>query len=278
MKRLIAALLAGLTLFALVGCSAGSKADSAAPKDYSQILHDARTDEENEYDMIFTKGEDGKFTAIDGYSAEYEAGQLDDEVRSILLPLLNLEDDMYTDLAASISAMMVRSYAVAIVKPAEGKTDAVKSALEAYVTSEQQSMEHYLEDQYQIAKAATVTVAPTGEVILVCAENHDTLLDNIDGTGNRVASTIFGHEEVYFIVGVNKLAPDYDAALWRARNVASPKNARRLGKKTPCAVRGDKCYDCKSPERICRALVVLWERPTGIGRAEVVLVNEPLGY
>ena len=159
---------------------AGSKADSAAPKDYSQILHDARTDEENEYDMIFTKGEDGKFTAIDGYSAEYEAGQLDDEVRSILLPLLNLEDDMYTDLAASISAMMVRSYAVAIVKPAEGKTDAVKSALEAYVTSEQQSMEHYLEDQYQIAKAATVTVAPTGEVILVCAENHDTLLTNIE--------------------------------------------------------------------------------------------------
>ena len=180
MKRLIAALLAGLTLFALVGCSAGSKADSVAPKDYSQILHDARTDEENEYDMIFTKGEDGKFTAIDGYSAEYEAGQLDDEVRSILLPLLNLEDDMYTDLAASISAMMVRSYAVAIVKPAEGKTDAVKSALEAYVTSEQQSMEHYLEDQYQIAKAATVTVAPTGEVILVCAENHDTLLANIE--------------------------------------------------------------------------------------------------
>ena len=158
----------------------GSKADSAAPKDYSQILHDARTDEENEYDMIFTKGEDGKFTAIDGYSAEYEAGQLDDEVRNLMMPLLNLEDDMYTDLAASVSSMMVRSYAVAIVKPAEGKTDAVKSALEAYVTSEQQSMEHYLEDQYQIAKAATVTVAPTGEVILVCAENHDTLLANIE--------------------------------------------------------------------------------------------------
>lgn len=180
MKRIIASLLAGLCLLALVGCSAGSKADSSAPKDYSQIIHDARTDEDNEYDMIFTKGEDGKFTAIDGYSAEYEAGQLDDEVRSILLPLLNLEDDMYTDLAASISAMMVRSYAVAIVKPAEGKADAVKSALEAYVTSEQQSMEHYLEDQYQIAKAATVTVAPTGEVILVCAENHDTLLTNIE--------------------------------------------------------------------------------------------------
>lgn len=183
MKRIIACLMAGVMLLALVGCggsgSSGS-ASSAAKKDYTQIIHDARSDEDNKYEMIFTKGEDGKFTAIDGYSAEYEAGQLDDEVRNLMMPLLNLEDDMYTDLAASVSSMMVRSYAVAIVKPAEGKTDAVKSALEAYVTSEQQSMEHYLEDQYQIAKAATVTVAPTGEVILVCAENHDTLLANIE--------------------------------------------------------------------------------------------------
>ena len=183
MKRIIACLMAGVMLLALVGCGASGSsgsASSAAKKDYTQILHDARSDEDNEYEMIFTKGEDGKFTAIDGYSAEYEAGQLDDEVRNLMMPLLNLEDDMYTDLAASVSSMMVRSYAVAIVKPAEGKTDAVKSALEAYVTSEQQSMEHYLEDQYQIAKAATVTVAPTGEVILVCAENHDTLLTNIE--------------------------------------------------------------------------------------------------
>ena len=180
MKRIIASLLAGLCLLALVGCSAGSKADSATPKDYSQIIHDARTDEDNEYDMIFTKGEDGKFTAIDGYSAEYEADQLSDEVANMMMPLLGLEDDMYDDFAASVSGMMVSVYGVAIVKPAEGKTDAVKAALEAYVQSEQQSMEHYLEDQYQVAKAATVTVAPTGEVILVCAEDHDTILANIE--------------------------------------------------------------------------------------------------
>jgi len=109
-------------------------------------------------------------------------------------------------------------------------------------------------------------LAETGEIV------------NIDGTGNRVASSIFGHEEVYFIVGENKLAPDYDAALWRARNIASPKNAQRLKKKTPCAVKADKCYDCKSPERICRALSVLWGKPKGSKRAEVVLIGEPLGY
>ena len=177
-KRILAALLAlGCALLVFTGC--GSKKDTT-PKDYTQIIHDARTDEDNEYDMIFTKGEDGKFTAIDGYSAEYEADQLSDEVANMMMPLLGLEDGMYDDFAASVSGMMVSVYGVAIVKPAEGKTDAVKAALEAYVQSEQQSMEHYLEDQYLVAKAATVTVAPTGEVVLVCAEDHDTILSNIE--------------------------------------------------------------------------------------------------
>ena len=109
-------------------------------------------------------------------------------------------------------------------------------------------------------------LAETGELI------------NIDGTGNRVASTLYGHKRVYFVVGSNKIAPDYDAALWRARNIASPKNAQRLGMQTPCAVKGDRCYDCRSPQRICRALVVLWDKPKSAERMEVVLVDEPLGY
>ena len=41
---------------------------------------------------------------------------------------------------------------------------------------------------------------------------------------------------------------------------------------------GDRCYDCQSPERICRALSVLWEKPGGAERVEVVLVDESLGY
>ena len=80
------------------------------------------------------------------------------------------------------------------------------------------------------------------------------------------------------MVGSNKIAPDYDSALWRARNIASPKNAQRLGRKTPCAVKGDRCYDCQSPERICRALAVLWAKPTGIDQMEVILVDQELGY
>lgn len=109
-------------------------------------------------------------------------------------------------------------------------------------------------------------LAETGEII------------NIDGNGNRAASTLFGHETVYLVVGSNKLAPDYESALWRARNIAAPKNAQRLNRKTPCAVKGDRCYDCSSPDRICRALVVLWGKPNTVKKMEILLVDEALGY
>lgn len=108
-------------------------------------------------------------------------------------------------------------------------------------------------------------LAETGEII------------NIDGRCNRISSIFYGHEKVYLVVGENKLAKDYDSALWRARNIASPLNAKRLGMKTPCAVKADRCYDCKSPERICRGLSVLWSKPM-TGEFEVVLIKEKLGY
>ena len=108
-------------------------------------------------------------------------------------------------------------------------------------------------------------IAETGEII------------NIDGTCNRIGGTLFGHEKVYLVVGVNKIAPDYESALFRARNVAAPLNARRLDRKTPCAAGELKCYNCSSPERICRALTVLWTKPGGADY-EVVLIDEPMGY
>ena len=109
-------------------------------------------------------------------------------------------------------------------------------------------------------------LAETGEII------------NIDGTCNRVASTLFGHQTVYLVVGRNKIAPDYESALWRARNIAAPKNAQRLKRKTPCAAKGDRCYNCQSPERICKALTVLWGKPGGVERMELILVDQELGY
>ncbi len=108
-------------------------------------------------------------------------------------------------------------------------------------------------------------VAETGELV------------NIDGTGNRVAQTLYGPEKVYFVVGMNKIEKDLNAALSRARNVAAPLNAQRLKTNTPCSRTGERCFDCSSEARICRATVIL-ERPTYGVKAEILFVNEELGY
>ncbi len=107
-------------------------------------------------------------------------------------------------------------------------------------------------------------IAETGEII------------NIDGVCNRISAVFYGHRKVYLVAGKNKVAADYDAALFRARNVASPLNAKRFGTKTPCVADG-RCHDCKSPERICRGLSVLWGCPMR-GDFEVVLIEEDLGF
>lgn len=119
----------------------------------------------------------------------------------------------------------------------------------------------------QVYISSANAISETGEII------------NIDGRGNRVSALMFGPEKVYIIAGVNKLAPDLASAMDRARNVAAPLNARRLKKRTPCALGSEiKCYDCSSPDRICRGFTVLTHPLTGITDTEIVLINENLGY
>ena len=126
----------------------------------------------------------------------------------------------------------------------------------------------------------TMRYAMSADVYLLSAnaiaEDTGEIL-NIDGTGNRISSSLYGHQKVYLVAGRNKVSPDFQSALWRLRNVVAPHNAQRLGRKTPCAARADRCYDCDSPERICRGLVVLWRKMTAMDM-EVVLVDEDLGY
>ncbi|MEA4913516.1 MAG: lactate utilization protein [Christensenella sp.] len=110
-------------------------------------------------------------------------------------------------------------------------------------------------------------IAETGEIV------------NIDGSGNRVAATLYNHERVVFVVGVNKIAEDYERAVFRARNVAAPLNTRRLGLKTPCAVGKEiKCYNCSSKDRICCGVVTLLWPMRSVKVTEVVVVGESLGY
>lgn len=98
---------------------------------------------------------------------------------------------------------------------------------------------------------------------------------NIDGTGNRVAATIFGPKTVLVIAGMNKVMDTLDAAVQRARTVAAPMNQQRFELDNPCTVTGT-CADCKSLTCICNQIVITRHcRPAG--RIKFILVGEDLG-
>lgn len=120
--------------------------------------------------------------------------------------------------------------------------------------------------------------ARLSEVYLLSANalSEDGEIVNIDGTSNRVSATSFGPQDVYFIVGKNKISNNLHSAIDRARNIAAPLNAKRLNKKTPC-VKDLKCHDCQSPERICRNMQILFKAPSG-SRYHVIIINKDLGY
>ena len=121
-------------------------------------------------------------------------------------------------------------------------------------------------NQADVYLSSVNALSETGEMI------------NIDGTGNRVASLSYGHKKVYLVIGENKIESDFSKAYNRARNIAGPLNAKRLHLNTPCAkYDGLKCFDCKSPDRICRMFHVLTMKPKGMDY-EVLLIHEKLGY
>ncbi len=101
-------------------------------------------------------------------------------------------------------------------------------------------------------------------------------LVNIDGNGNRVACLIHGPKNIIMVVGMNKIVTDIETGIKRVRNFASPPNAKRLNRQTPCNAVGH-CGDCLSPDCMCNQIVIT--RRSGIkGRIKLYFVAEELGY
>jgi L-lactate utilization protein LutB len=122
-----------------------------------------------------------------------------------------------------------------------------------------------LANQADIYITSANAVTETGEIV------------NIDGIGNRVAMTAFGPQTCYYVIGKNKITANISDAYARCKNVAAPLNARRVGAKTPCAAKADKCYDCDSPARICRVTIVIERAPLGM-KCEIIFVDQELGF
>ncbi len=101
-------------------------------------------------------------------------------------------------------------------------------------------------------------------------------LYSVDGTGNRVASMLYGPDKVIVVVGKNKLADNVEDAIRRTKAMASPANNKRLNMANPC-VKSGFCSDCTSPTRICNNYVLI-KRQSNPDRIHVIIVNKDLGY
>ena len=115
--------------------------------------------------------------------------------------------------------------------------------------------------------------------LYLCSSNAVTMagqLMNVDCTGNRVASMIYGPSKVVLFVGRNKLCETLEAARSRCSNVAAPMNNMRLGYPNPC-VNAARCMDCNSSKRICNYWSII-EKSSPPERIHVLLINEDLGF
>ena len=168
MRRFSSLFLACMMLVsALTGCGGPSTEESGIPSKtpeeltsaYQAAIEGARDDEMNQAVPVITAS--------------------DQEMASIVLPMLGITDENTTAYAVAVSAMNVRAYGVAAVMPAEGQEDAVLGSINAFVEQQQNAFSTYLPDQYEIAKNAKVETLEDGTILLVMCEDQDTVLSAI---------------------------------------------------------------------------------------------------
>ena len=104
---------------------------------------------------------------------------------ALALESLGLAEEDVEAFGASVSVMNTQAYAIAAVQPVQGKTDAVREALQGYVDRQQSSFELYLPDQYQVAQGARLETLEDGTVLLVMCQDADTVFEAIRGELER---------------------------------------------------------------------------------------------
>lgn len=104
----------------------------------------------------------------------------------------------------------------------------------------------------------------------------DGKLVNMDGTGNRVAASIYGPSKIIIVAGINKIARDLDSAVERIEMYASPLNNKRLKTPNPCTKSGV-CSDCQGDTRLCNVMTIMHRRPKE-SDITVIIVGSELGY
>lgn len=153
------------------------------------------------------------------------------------------------------------------------------SAIEIGLTDSLKSGNYHFIDRDRMEdKRAAMLQTYDADFFLTSANamTEDGVMINVDGNSSRVSAIAQGPKKVICIVSMNKICPDPDSAMKRARGVAAPTNAQRFGLSTPCTKTGS-CMNCKSPDTICcQILITRYSRHKD--RIHVILVGEPVGY
>ena len=99
---------------------------------------------------------------------------------------------------------------------------------------------------------------------------------NIDHSGNRVAAMIYGPDNIIIVVGKNKVVDTLEEAIYRAKNIAAPLNAKRAGHNPPC-IKANRCVDCNSEEKVCNSMVII-QGQENKNRMRLFIVDEDVGF
>jgi hypothetical protein len=115
--------------------------------------------------------------------------------------------------------------------------------------------------------ASTNAISEKGELVF------------FSGYGNRSAGISYA-PNLIVVAGINKITPNIQEALKRAREYATPLNCKRLNWNTPCFKDGICRQEiCLFPEykRMCCQILII-EAEVTPDRLEVILVGENLGF
>lgn len=164
MKKVLSLSLALLLMLgAVTGCSSSKTPAEKTPEELTELYASAIND--NGGEMV-------------QYNPVLSAVSEEDD-SAFVLEMMGLNADDMTAFGLSVSMMNVKAYGIAAVRPAEGKEQTIYDALQAYVERQQSSFQHYLEDQYEIAKAAKLETLEDGTVLMVITENADQVFEAI---------------------------------------------------------------------------------------------------
>lgn len=104
------------------------------------------------------------------------------------------------------------------------------------------------------------------------AISRDGFLINADGSGNRVASLIFGPKKILLIVGINKIVDSLEEGFKRLMQVAAVKNVDRMNNLA--------LLNNKEPRHNLNNIANKFSyiKADEKDRINIILVNEELGY